>query len=228
MIDEALLEKLRRVKALADDSNSEHECQTALLMFQKLLKKHGLSERDVPIEETAAEEEIKTAKAYENTRIPLWVRHLYCMVAKHFCCVAINNTSRCWRVTHQTLTFVGHESDASIAQAAFEAAYCAAQRMCDEEQANVNYIAKCFGKRKDFNRLDYLMGFVMGMNAAYSKQEAENETGLIITTPADVLLTVEGLPSETHRVRQPRSNEAVSAGYVDGNNVGRGDTLCAT
>ncbi len=229
MIDEALLEKLRHIKALADDGQCEHECQTALLMFQKLLKKHGLSERDVPIDD-AAKEEIKKEQVYENASVPLWVRYLHNIVARHFRCMPVSDRyTRAGRTTRQVLTFIGHENDTRIAQAAFDAAYHAAQRMCAERQAIAQRARKLFGGATlAFNNTDYLIGFVNGIDEAYKNQEAESGTALIVTTPSDVLAAVEDLPTQRHRMRETRNLDSAQAGYIDGNNIGRGDALRST
>lgn len=221
MIDEGLREKLRRIKALADDGKNEAECQTALLMFQKLLAKNGLSESEVVLDDLPDEKEEVIEQSIHNApKIPQWLRILYISIAEHFRCVAVSQRA----MGNTSLLFVGHEKDASIAAQAFYAAKSAAARL------SADYELECLINEADngipnrFNRGSYLIGFARGVDAAYRRQEAENCTSLIIVTPPDVVEATKKLSTAKFRCDDPCDDSAL-AGYYDGENVGRGNVL---
>lgn len=221
MIDEGLREKLRRIKALADDGKNEAECQTALLMFQKLLAKNRLSESEVILDDPPDEtEEVIEQSIHSAPRIPQWLRILYISIAEHFRCIAVSK-----RVMGNTsLLFVGHEKDASIAAQAFYAAKCAAARLCADYELEclINEVDNGIPNR--FNRESYLIGFSRGVDAAYRRQEEGNCTSLIIVTPPDVVEATKRLSKVKHNFSDPCDDSALS-GYYDGENVGRGNVL---
>jgi hypothetical protein len=230
MVDEVLREKLRKIKALADDGKNEAECQTALLMFQRLLAKNGLSEREVALDDLPDEkEEVTETSVFAGSKIPKWLRVLYITVAEHFRCAPVAERT----MGFTSLLFIGHEKDAAIAAEAFFAAKSAAVRL------SVDYEMECLineaekGIPYSFDRNNYLFGFAKGVDAAYRRQEAENCTGLIIVKPADVIEATRKYSTKAFRYGESNDHSTL-AGFRDGESVGRGNALqnggnrCAT
>ncbi len=227
----ALLEKLSKIKALADEALDTHECQTALLMYQQLLDKHGLNSADVEITAAMQAETIEEVAVYTGQRIAKWMRYLYTTVAKHHRCIAAScKVFRGSAVCRQTLQFIGHKQDAEIAAEAFKTALDAAFRLYNRYQLQKAASDTCLtlpghGQSEHSNRSRYMMGFAHGLEAAYRQQEAETTFDIIITVPADVREHVSGYGKHTIRNDVPITDSNVIAGYNDGFNIGRGDRL---
>ncbi len=227
----ALLEKLSKIKTLADEAQDTHECQTALLMYQQLLNKHGLSSADVELTAAMQAETIEEVAVYTGRRIAKWMRYLYTTVAKHHRCVAaINKVLRGSTVYWQTLQFIGHKQDAEIAAEAFKTALDAAFRLYNRYLLQKAASSTCFalpgnGQSERNNRSRYMMGFAHGLEAAYRQQEAETTFDIIIMVPADVREHVSGYGKHTIRDDAPIADSNMVAGYNDGFNIGRGDRL---
>ena len=72
-ISDVLLDKLRKVKALADDAKDEAEGTAALLAFQRLLSKNGLSEQEVQIElDGEDEDEVNRVESLSRAHLESW------------------------------------------------------------------------------------------------------------------------------------------------------------
>lgn len=227
MVDEVLLEKLRRVKAIADESKTDHECQTAMMMFQRLLAKHGLTTSEVTFEEKA--EQIDTISIHSSARVEMWLRNLHCVIAKHFRCIPVSRGEYQGSGKNRimTLQFIGHSADAEIAAEAFKTAKLCAERMY-ARRVRVALENEALGApARKIERNKYYIGFGFGLEAAYKQQEAEATFDLIITTPSDVLEAVSSFKNVKHHFNAQRGNESVESGFMDGNNVGRGNALPA-
>lgn len=239
-MDDRLLEKLSRVRALADDAKNEHEGRTAMLMFQRLLDKHGLNVSDVEVYEGSAQqgEQIDTQAAFGAQRVETWIALLHVTIAKHFRCVpAIERKYRgAGKNRYSTLQFIGHTTDAQIAAEAFKTALTVADRMFaryELERLQTEALMPVFSslllpkETPREMRNGYYVGFVSGLEAAYKQQEAETTFDIIITTPADVLEAVKGYKSRNISANGggQRGSESEAAGYKDGFNVGKGDRL---
>lgn len=230
MADMDLLEKLRKIKALADDAKDDHECQTALLMFQRLLAKNGLDAAEVQMEgepdETPEEIDLHSA-----ARIESWLHYLHSAVAKHFRCVPVCTLlRRDGKTARQTLQFVGHRRDAAIAKEAFQTALAAAGRLYRRhELATLERDAMLYAlggvKPLKPSRSRYMMGFAMGLQSAYCQQEAKSTFDIILTVPADVQAAVAGYKNKSLRASVSKRDGNASAGYADGFSVGSGNCL---
>lgn len=224
-MDDKLLEKLRRIKALADDAKNDHECQTAMMMFQKLLAKHGLTASEVTFEEER--EEVDKISVHNGTRIETWLHYLHCIIAKHFRCVPVTKSAYrgSGKNRYQTLQFIGHSADVEIAAEAFKTAKLCADRMyarrvrVELENEALGYPSRKIDKNK------YFTGFGFGLETAYKKQEAETTFDIILATPADVLEAVSGFRQKSRSVDCVAGDASAEAGFVDSNNVGRGNAL---
>lgn len=231
MPDQDLLEKLRKIKALADEAQDDHECQTAMLMFQRLLTKNGLCAAQVQVE-AQPEETPDTVDLVQVRRVDTWLKYLYCVLAKHFRCVAVEHhtVNAQWEKV-RTLQFIGLPRDVTIAAQAFQTALAAAGRLYERhelralEDEALAYDTGLPAPDKP-NRGRYMMGFAMGLHAAYRRQEAESTFAITLTTPADVLAAVAGFrDGKAADPRKVKRDGNTGVGYADGFNVGRGDRL---
>lgn len=211
-IDDKLLEKLRKIKALADEASDTAECHAALLMYQKLLAQNGLDEAEV-VFDTEEDETIEELETFEAGRLCEYIRVLHACCAKHFRCMSAHQKTAKGR----RLFFVGHAKDALLAKHAFLTALEAGRRLADKRKTE--------NKDYRFNKNQYLLAFAIGFNEALERHEAENELSLVVTTPADVVEYCAGF-----RKARPFRNSLHAAreamlGHADGNNVGRGNII---
>ena len=204
-----------------------HECQTALLMYQQLLEKHGLSTVDVELSAGLPMETIEQIAIYNGQRIPKWMSYLYATIAQHHRCIAARNkVARKCGGYQQTLQFIGHKHDAEIAAQVFSTALAAADRLYNRyriKKAANKTLQYTQRERGSYSR--YMLGFVRGLEAAYQQQEAASTFDLIITVPDDVREHVRGYGKHITRSITPTADGNMIAGYNDGFNVGRGDRL---
>lgn len=212
MIDEKLLAKLRKIKALADEASDTEECHTALLMYQKLLAENDLAEAEVAID-AAEGEEVEELETFEAGRICGYVRLLHAFCAQHFRCISgLRRTE-----TGHCLFFVGHARDTIIAKSAFITALEAGKRLADiRKREHTDY---------RFNKNQYLLAFAYGFNEALERHEADNELSLAIVTPADVRAHCAG-----YRKARPIEGDIYAAreallGHADGKSVGKGNAI---
>lgn len=86
--NEVVIEKLRKIQAVIEDAKNDHEAQVAMMMFQRLLDKNGLTESDVDAyhveDETVNEVEVFTA-----SRVATWKKLLHAYIARHFRCLPL-------------------------------------------------------------------------------------------------------------------------------------------
>lgn len=215
MIDDALREKLRKLQNLAAESPNEHECQAALLAFQKLLKKNDMTVADVALDE-ADVETVETDDVYVGKRFEKWLVALHGVIGKHFRCLSLVSKNRITR--WKTLQFLGHSDDVTIAASAFESAYSAALRLYNEHRLD--------NPHRTVNRCQYLTGFVFGLKRAYMEQEASGELGLMIVIPPDVQEAANGYKRAPAKLDRLYSRDE-SAGFSDGMTFGKGNALPA-
>jgi hypothetical protein len=234
MPDTELLEKLKKIKALADEAQDDHECQTAMMMFQRLLTKNGLDVAEVEAMPDTCAEKPEETDVYEGTRIEKWRHYLHMVIAQHFRCIPVTMT----RYTglrmeqhKQILQFIGHRRDVQIAAEAYATALAAGERLYSRHRLRV-LEAEAFGDVVTLRSLGgtpnysrYMLGFGLGMEAAYKRQEAEATFDIILTTPSDVLEHVKGFRKRTFNAKAAPQDGNTSAGYADGFNVGYGDRL---
>ena len=166
---EDIVEKIKKLLALADDSknNSDEEAKAAMLKAQALMAKY-----DISVEEVEEQEEPEYAhemcehKWDYAYRIPL--AHV---LSENFRCKTYCRGKR--------IVFMGHPSDAKICKATFEFAYSFIQKRGNQiynKRYSMGYPTKGV-----FN--SYANGFISGLKEAFDVQCR----ALAIVTPPDVV-----------------------------------------
>lgn len=163
------LEKISKLLNLANNKANDAESATALLMAQKLMAKHGITEDQVS---SIAEEgtEPTTVTFCNHPENKGYRSQLAAVIADNFRCRAF--------MSEGTVMFVGHKTDCVIARKAFEYAYTHIKRngtrLADEAW-------KLTGTSKGvFN--SYASGYMKGIQNALSMQAK----ALMIIVPKDV------------------------------------------
>ena len=123
MTKENILEKVRKILAIAEKSNFAEEAEIAMLKAQQLLVEHGLSLSDVS--EEAIEKNVVTLDADELGQKVHWRGLLSVIVGSNFRCVPYWNG---WG-NHYRLRFIGLETDAQVAKQVYQAARDAVEKL---------------------------------------------------------------------------------------------------
>lgn len=169
MTRESIIEKIKNLLELSANNSNENEAKSAMLMAQKLMAKHDISSDALDTQSSEIEDIIEVSPEHKwdaGFRKPL-----ACIISENYKC-------KCFMRGNQVI-FIGHESDAIIARAAFEFAYKFIQRRGNAlyEQYRNNGMTT----RGVFN--SYAVGFLKGLREVLEAQS----TALMIVVPQDVV-----------------------------------------
>lgn len=209
---EKVLDKVRKMLALAGNNPSEEEAQSAMLLAQKLMVKHNLTMDDVevPNEEKEVTEETVTG----FTRTPWWYKSLGSIIAGNFKCECFYRN----RNGQSSVRFLGLAEDVQIAKEIYKYAF-----------DSINYHARKYVRRVRDNggntkgvRNDFVVGYLEGLKAKFEEQKEANKEdwGLVLVLdPAvqDVLDNMKFTKSKPSRATRQGNAEAYSSGYKHGN-----------
>lgn len=165
----AIVEKIKRLLALGDDSrnNSEEEARAAMLKAHELMAKYDITLDATECDKVEYIHQYCESKWNMGFRKPLAV-----IIANNFRCETYLE-SRGGRII-----FFGHNTDATIAKEVFEFAYNFALSEGNKHY-NRNYNMG-LNTRGVFN--SYVRGFLSGLKQSLDKQS----TALMVITPPDV------------------------------------------
>ena len=185
-----LRDKIRKLLALAESPN-EHEAKTALLMARDLMAKHKLTEAEC---RDAAKQSVKDIDTGVDCskRLNPWLSDLAAVIGEHYCCKAYS--SRFYGCQTHRIHFIGLEEDAAVCSEIYTFAVGAVmntmkqirKQLTDGKAASVNKALNSYGN-----------GFTAGLSSLYDEQQQqkEQEWGLVLVTPAEVLEAVRDMSS---------------------------------
>lgn len=191
-------EKLRKIRALAEDQQGTNEGYAALLAYQRMLKKYGMTDDDIKPDQI----KVEYVTAWRGKRVPsAWVNALHTCIAKHFRCIAIHRRSYSTGTSDgfTEIQFAGLPDDANLAAQTFTAAKIVAECAAHEYGRNVDV---------DMRRgaASFYMGFVNGLDLAFNEQENSGVLDLIVTVPEIVKREADGL--KDYKFSAPAINDA--------------------
>jgi len=178
MAREQIIDRIKKLLALAKDNASAAEATAAALKAQKLIAEHDVSKDEIYGEEP---EEIDEAKSYDVHGKP-WATYLARAIADNFRCKHYFNDStvtdywtRRKSVKERSVVFVGYETDAEAARVTFERLYEIGEKLADAECRRAKRLyGTTRGVRNSFlvgdNRTS---GFVAGIRSELEKQSHE-------------------------------------------------------
>lgn len=166
MTKEQVIEKIKKLLAMAADNSTEHEAQTALLMAQKLMAKYNVNVEMTDAKETVAYAKEECVHRYDAA----YRKPLAKVIADNFRCEYYLRGSQ--------IVFFGRDFDARVAKEAFEYAYEFAMREGNKLE-NKAYAER--GTAKGVHS-SYTAGFIAGLKSALEAQC----TALMVVTPQDV------------------------------------------
>lgn len=163
-MNNAIIDKIKKLLALAENNTNESEAQNAALKAQKLIAKHNINVLE--LEEDYEEETID-----ENT---LWVGEgkkwkyvLASIISKNFRCKEF------W-YGRKTVAFYGYKTDTEAAKEVFKFVFNVGHKLATRETN------KYTNKKGIYNT--YLVGFLKGLDNSFNKQSK----ALMIIVPKEV------------------------------------------
>lgn len=222
--NDKILEKIRNLLSLAEDGGNDEESQTALLMAQKLMLKHKISQNELN-EGGDQKIVIKSLSVYK--RVYWWEKVLVKIIAENFRVMYYMQSNR---LPHQTtvqrkLVLMGYPEDVDFA---YEMFTLAAEAMKHYASLHLKSMEEKHLKSSQGNiRKSYYQGFMDGLSHKFKLQRdqmsSENEKfALMIKTPQDVVDKFNAEIQGQLAFKQPilnTENEAYSEGYEKGAKV---------
>lgn len=206
-----VIEQVRKLMALAENTSFPEEAQSAMLVAQKLMAKHSITSRDLRVEEERAQEEVMMTVGRRDT----FVSVLANVITENFRCASL------WRKASlrvngrlrsaYTLTFLGLEEDVAVASEVFSSAKKAAESLARD------FVREHGGGRRVRN--SYLLGWAHGLARKFDEQKKTNRTvALAVMKPKAVQDALDKMDFE----KPEKRNVAVDPdSYLEGEKDGR-------
>jgi hypothetical protein len=213
-----VLEKVKKLLALANNNSSKSESENAMLMAQKILAENGLSMSDVEKQEQK-KQPVNEGFTPRLSRMPWWHGQLAGVISQNFKCeflvqyYHLNNAH-----TGSCIHFFGHPDDMEICRHVY---LFALQQIDVLSRRYVKaYKARCYGSVNSAGiKNDYISGFICGLRDKFRKQVESNQWALAIQSDEEVRAAkkrkITGKKAKT-RIHSAGSTEAKAAGYKQG------------
>lgn len=167
---EKMIEKIKKMLALAENNPSEEESLAAALQAHKLMVKYNIHEDDVSLEEVKDDIVSIFSEQKHNSNLHNWRKQLGLVVANAFRC-------KCY-INGKDIVFRGYKEDAQLALEVYLMLYNVGDALG----------SKAYGKQLEetgsgkgaYNSV--ALGFLHGVKAAFEEQC----TALMVVTPKEV------------------------------------------
>lgn len=161
-------DRIKKLLALATSDNP-HEAEIAMRRAMKLMASHNLSDKEINVDEMV--QEVYTS---DYTKIPQFMRYLYCGVARAFGVYSFYSNG--WRSSRAKVHLVGRKGDVERAMYMFVVAYRLIEKKSDEYIEARPYLSRT--SRNDY-RAGLASGFVSQLMEAFKSEEKlfANESG---------------------------------------------------
>lgn len=206
----------------ADGGATEAERTEALLLAQKMMLRHGVSEEELKMLDASedAHNFVKKKEAYEKPitnygRLKFYEHRLAMVIAPNFRCYTYHQK---WN-GKKRLIFLGIKEDTEIACDVYEFA-CKAVEYLGAQHLEERDIKDRSKRIKIKN--DYTLGFIKGLDDKFKAQVTENEFHLVLVKDALVEQVYEKLDlTKGGKFNIGSMNDPVAtlAGYRDGKNL---------
>lgn len=167
---EKLVEKIKKMMALADNNPSEEEALSAALQAHKLMVKYNIHEDEVTLEEVKEDIISVFSQQKHNSHLKAWRKQLGAVVASAFRC-------KCY-VSGQDVVFRGYKEDAQVALEVYLMLYTVGNKV--SRDAKNEQIENTGTGKGAYNSV--AVGFLHGVKSAFDQQC----TALMIVTPKEV------------------------------------------
>ena len=163
-----IIEKIKKIMALAENNPNENEAIAAALKAQKLMAKFHIKESELGEEVT--ESKIDSMQCVVKGKTQKWKLQLAVVLAKNFRCKIY--------IMDGNVTFYGYEEDIKICSEVFYSLYKIGVKLSDKLKRETR---QSTGTAKGI-RNTFCMGFVAGIKSELEKQC----TALMIVVPKEV------------------------------------------
>lgn len=165
--------KIQKALALASNNPSEEEAKTALLLAQRLMLKHNMTEAE--FEDEQVKKEVVETEATHAKKLYWYEKRLSNVIAENFRCY------RFWqgRGNKNKIVFFGLKEDTKIASDVYNYAITYMNSLCNQ------FIKENQLTHDRLARNDYRLGFIDGLERQLNEQV--QEYGLILVKDPDVV-----------------------------------------
>lgn len=206
-----IVEKIKKLLALAGNNDSMEQAQAALAKAQELQAKYNIS---VETLETESEKEDKVTESFvespETVSFDMKFAYLAKALASHFRVMVYLNR----QTGKSVLAVIGMKTDVDIFTQTLHFAYNAMRRL---GTMYVKQMDKSLSRSEKTRRKnDYILGFIRGCHDALVRNEQEKS--LMVVTPDAVVKRFNSLSLRKSGSQMSTSGDmaAYSAGYSDG------------
>jgi len=209
-MDQAIIEKIKKLLALATSSN-EHEARLAAEKANELLIRHNLKMQDLADTESVYDKSV----AFEAARLKAHSRYVFSILQKHFFVVAVRSRryDTRWLSPGRTVVYlVGEETNLQVAQYVYgflDYQFPALWRQFSQTSPRSR-------------QRNYYAGLHAGLNEqlAVRRRAVESDTGLVVVNDPNLRPAVKRLMGKTtgggESKTKGRASRAFSAGLHDG------------
>lgn len=211
-----IVRKIQLLLKKTTNNPSMEEAQTALLMAQRLMAEHGISQSEIDSHEDVVLTTKKVMRSdfkFEATT-PWYKKELASVIGANF---------RCYNwVARRTyggsrIVFLGLEHDVELAKITYEFA-------CDAIKHGASQYLKELKKTKNVSspsaiKNDYMIGWIRGLKDQFKEQVNKNNWGLVLVKDALVVKEYESISFNKARsssISTSGSSDARNSGYRDG------------
>lgn len=168
---EKMIEKVKKILALAENNPSQEEALSAALQAQRLMAKYNIHEDDVELDEIK-ENEIDSvfSEQKHDSSFHSWRKQLATVVAKNFRC-------KCY-LRRGDVVFRGFKADAEIALEVYLTLYAIGDKLGSQKYKEE--LARTGSGKGVYT--SFTLGFVLGVEEALNQQC----TALLVITPKAV------------------------------------------
>lgn len=200
---EKMVEKIKKMMALAENNPSEEESLSAALQAHKLMAKYNIHESEVTLEEVKEDIVSIFSEQKHGCHLMAWRKQLGAIVAKSFRC-------KCY-ISGQDVVFRGYRDDAQLALDVYLMLYKVGDKL--GSKAYAQQMEEIGTGKGAYNSIT--TGFMYGVQDAFNAQC----TALMIITPQEVEEDWEQF-SANFRTVSPRKNRInknlFDKGYAEG------------
>lgn len=210
-----IVRKIQLLLKKTTNNPSKEEAQTALLMAQRLMAEHGVSQSEINSYEdvTIPDKKVTRSDFKFKRSTPWYKKELSAVIASNFRCynwISRNNSN-------SRIVFLGLEQDVELAKMTYEFA-------CDAIKYGANQFVKELKKMKHISSVtaiknDYMVGWLNGLKDQFKEQVNQNNWGLVLVKDALVVKEYENMSFNKGRsshISSSRNSDARNSGYRDG------------
>lgn len=205
MNNKEVIEKVKKILALAENNPNENEALAAALKAQKMMAKFHIQEEDLRDEVT--ESTIDSIVAKHNGKTAKWRLSLALVIAANFRC-------RVYIQNGKDVCFMGYEEDAVICKEVFLSMYSIGEKLSNKLKREIR---KSKGTATGVKNT-FCCGFVDGIKSELEKQC----TALVLIVPEEVNEAFEAKMSNVKRkkvsLKISNDSEVYNKGFVSGKN----------